>query len=182
MRGAALDALGAFENVPEVHTLAFQTAQNDSSYRVQASAVKTLARTASPSALDVVRSALITPSHRDVIRQAALEALALLDVPLREGLALGLEYSAINQPGEVRLAALRYLQRLAPGSRAALNRLIDLLEDDDVGVRRAAIDGLAAIDSERARAALQRRLATEPQPLLKAALEQAVRQAASSNQ
>jgi len=182
VRGAALDALGAFENVPEVHTLAFQTAQNDSSYRVQASAVKTLARTASPSALDVVRSALITPSHRDVIRQAALEALALLDVPLREGLALGLEYSAINQPGEVRLAALRYLQRLAPGSRAALNRLIDLLEDDDVGVRRATIDGLAVIDSERARAALQRRLATEPQPLLKAALEQAVRQTASSNQ
>ncbi|MCH8960255.1 MAG: HEAT repeat domain-containing protein [Bacteroidetes bacterium] len=182
VRGAALDALGAFENVPEVHTLAFQTAQNDSSYRVQASAVKTLARTASPSALDVVRSALITPSHRDVIRQAALEALALLDLPLREGLALGLEYSAINQPGEVRIAALGYLQTLTAGSRAALNRLIDLLEDDDVGVRRATIDGLAVIDSERARAALQRRLATEPQPLLKATLEQAVRQATSSNQ
>ncbi|MFB3131046.1 MAG: M1 family aminopeptidase, partial [Rhodothermales bacterium] len=182
VRVAVLDALGAFENVPEVHALAFQTAQHDPSYRVQAAAVKTLARTASPTALDVVRSALITPSHRDVIRQAALEALALLDVPLREGLALGLEYSAINQPGEVRLAALRYLQRLAPGSRAALNRLIDLLEDDDVGVRRATIDGLAVIDSERARAALQRRLATEPQPLLKATLEQAVRQATSSNQ
>ena len=166
----------------EAHALAFQTAQNDPSYRVQAAAVKTLARTASPTALDVVRSALITPSHRDVIRQAAFEALALLDVPLRDGLALGLEYSEINQPGEVRVAAMGYLQTLAPDSRAALNRLIDLLEDDDVGVRRAAIDGLAAVGIARARAALERRRATEPQPLLKTVLEQALRPAASSNE
>lgn len=182
VRVAVLDALGAFEGMPEVHPLAFQTAQHDSSYRVQAAAVKTLARTASPSALDVVRSALITPSHRDVIRQAAFEALAVLDVPAREGLALGLDYSDSDQPAEVRQAALGYLQTLAPDSRAALNRIIDLLDDDDVAVRRAAIDGLAALDSERARAALERRLATEPEPLLKAALEKALRQTVSSNE
>ena len=172
-RAAALAALGVFEGAPAVHTLAFQIAQNDSSYRVQAAAVKTLARAASPSALDVVRSALITPSHREVIRRAAFEALALLDVPLRDGLALGLEYSQVDQPGEVRQAALRYLQTLAPDSRAALDRLIDSLEDDDVAVRRAAIHSLAALDSERARAALQRRLSSEPQPLLRVLLEQA---------
>ncbi len=103
-------------------------------------------------------------------------------MPSRECLALGLEYSEINQPGEVRVAAIGYLQTLGPDSRAALNRLIDLLEDDDVGVRRAAIDGLAAVGTARARAALERRRATEPQPLLKTVLEQALRLAASSNE
>lgn len=176
VRSAVLDALGAYENVPEVHHLAFQAAQNDPSYCVQAAAVKTLARTNSPAALSVVQSALITPSHREVIRQAAFEALPLLDVPPREGLALGLEYSQTNQPGEVRVAALRYLQTLAPDARTALNRLIDLLDDDDDTLRRAAIESLAALDTERAWAALEQRRAVEPQPPLKALLEKALTQ------
>ncbi len=82
----------------------------------------------------------------------------------------------------MRVAAIGYLQTLAPDSRSALNRLIDLLQDDDVDVRRAAIESLAAVGTARARAALERRRTTEPLPLLKTALEQALRPAASSNE
>lgn len=176
VRVAALDALNAYENVAQVHDAAFQRAQQDPSYRVQAAAVKTLAHTGSPAALNVVRSALITPSHRDRIRQAAFEALALLDVPASEGIGLGLEYSKATHPSEVRAAATWYLRTLAPDTRAALNRLADLLADNDVHVRLAAINALGATGTERARALLNERLATEPQPLLHDALTRAARQ------
>ena len=161
--------------------MAFTTAQNDASYLVQATAVKTLARTAAPAALDVVRSALITPSHREVIRRAAFEALPLLDVPAREAVDLGLEYSAAGQPAAVRIAAIVYLQPLADEARTALNRLIALLEDEDRRIRRAAIESLGLVDAERARAALEQHQTTEPEPLLQAALNRILHRDAATN-
>lgn len=181
VRTATLDALSVYENAPDVHDLAFETAQNDPSYLVQATAVKTLARTAAPTALDVVRSALITPSHREVIRRAAFEALPLLDLPAREAVAFGLEYSTADQPAAVRIAAIVYLQSLAAEARTALNRLIALLEDEDIRVRRAAIESLGLVASERARTALEQHQASEPQPLLQATLNRMLRQGTATN-
>ena len=181
VRAATLDALRAYKNAPDVHNLAFETAQNDPSYIVQAAAVKTLARTAAPTALAVVRSALITPSHREVIRRAAFEALPLLDLPAREAVPLGLEYSDAAQPAAVRIAAMVYLQPLAAESRAALTRLIALLKDEDIRVRRAAIENLGLVDTERALTALKQHQPTESQPLLQAVLRRVLRQDAATN-
>ncbi len=175
VRAAVLDALASYENEPDVHELAFQTAQNDRSYHVQAAAVKTLARTAAPTALDVVRSALITPSHRDIIRRAAFEALPLLDLPAREGVALGLKHSTADQPTGVRLAAIDYLHIYAPESRAALNRLIESLDDEDARVRAAAIESLSLVATEQALKALRAHQPAEPQPRLQEAVRRALR-------
>ena len=181
VRTAILSALSVYENEPDVHVLAFETAQNDPSYLVQAAAVRTLARTAAPTALDVARSALITPSHREVIRRAAFEVLPLLDLPEREAVALGLTYSAADQPAAVRIAAIGYLQPQAAGTRAALNRLIALLEDEDMRVRRAAIESLGLVATDRALAALRDHQKIEPQPLLQALLNRVLRQRAAAN-
>ena len=181
VRTAVLNALGVYENIEPVQDLAFQAAQNDPSYTVQAEAVKTLARTASPIALDVARSALITPSHRDIIRRAAFEVLPLLDIPLREGVALGLEYSASTQPSMVRRAAIHYLHTLAPDTREALNRLIALLNDDDINVRRAAIESLGLVGSDHALEALKQHQAIELQPALQATLNQILHQHTTPN-
>lgn len=175
VRAAVLDALGAYAGAPEVEALAFRAAQQDRSYRVQAAAVRALARTGSPDAPGVARSALVTPSHREVIRQAAFEALALLEVPAREGVDLALPYTAAGQPSEVRAAAAGYLATLAAEARPALDRLVELVGDDDLRVRGAAIAALGAVGTPRARTALEARLAEEPQPLLQAAIEQALR-------
>ena len=180
VRAATLDALSVYENA-DVQDLAFEAAQNDPSYLVQATAVKTLARTAAPTALDVVRSALITPSHREVIRRAAFEALPLLDLPARDAVALGLEYSTADQPASVRIAAIHYVQSLAGEARTALNRLIALLDDEDIRVRRAAIESLGLVGSEQARTALKQHQPTEPEPLLQALLNQVLRQGAATN-
>ncbi len=175
VRAAVLDALGAYAGAPEVEALAFRAAQQDRSYRVQAAAVRALAHTGSPDAPGVARSALVTPSHREVIRQAAFEALALLEVPAREGVDLALPYTAAGQPSEVRAAAAGYLATLAAEARTALDRLVELVGDDDLRVRGAAIAALGAVGTPRARTALEARLAEEPQPLLQAAIEQALR-------
>jgi HEAT repeat protein len=139
---------------------------------VQAAAVKTLARTSFPGAYDVIRSALITPSHRDVIRQAAFEALPFVNLAAGDGLALALQYTPTDQSTEVRVATIGYLQTIANDSRAALEHLIFLLTDEDIRVRGAAISSLASVALPRARTALQKHLDVEVQPSLRLAIEQ----------
>lgn len=174
VRRAVLRALSRFEGSAAVADAAFQAAQNDRSYYVQAEAVRTLARIGAPDARDVVRSALVTPSFREVIRTAAFNALVLLDVPTDEALRYGLDYSASSQPEEVRAAALGYLATFAEDETRAFDRLREALSDPSYRVRRAALDALAGLSSEAAQEALAARLAAEPDARLRLAIEQAL--------
>jgi aminopeptidase N len=174
VRRALLTALGDVTGSQAVADLAFRAAQNDASYYVQAEAVRTLARIGAARAEDVARSALVTPSFREVIRQAAFEALALLDLPDDEALDLGLTYSAPEQPAAVRAAALGYLAARSGDTSRARQRLIDALDAEPYRVRRAAIRALGTIDDEAAHAALRARRTEEPQPRLQQAIDAAL--------
>lgn len=172
-RAALLEALAAYPG-PEVHALAVDRAQLDESYAVQAAAVSLLARTEAPTALDVVRSALITPSHREIIRRSALGALAHLDLPSNDALDLALPYASSSHPAAVRAAAVAFLSTLAPRERRALDRIARSLEDPEASVRRAAIRALAAVGTPAARAALAARRDAEPVPLLRSTIDAAL--------
>ena len=181
VRRAALDGLAAYPDDDAVAERALAPANTDPSARVQAAAVRTLARLGAPNALDVVRSALVTPSHRDVIRRAALEALPGLPMPPREALSVALTYSAEDRPARVRAAAVALLAHLAPERRRARRRLFRLLADPHPRVRRAALDAVAAMGTPEAREALERRLAEEPEPRLARRIRQALRRLAAAS-
>ena len=169
-RAVLLDALAAYPG-SAVHALAMDRAQHDESYAVQAAAVSLLARTNAPTALDVVRSALITPSHREIIRRTALGALTHLDLPSGDALDLALPYASSTHPAAVRAAAVAFLSTLAPRERRALDRIARSLEDPEASVRRAAIRALAAVGTPAARAALAARRDAEPVPLLRSTID-----------
>lgn len=154
VRIAALNALGRYEGSTEATRCARQRAQSDRSYQVQAAAVRALADLKAPGAVDIVRSALVTPSHGDVIRQAALAVVDSLALPLRERLDLLLEHSEASHAIPVRTQAMAGLAH-HPDDRRALSRLIALLDDPSVTIRTAAIRSLAATGSDRAQTALQ---------------------------
>ncbi|GIV58943.1 MAG: hypothetical protein KatS3mg043_0032 [Rhodothermaceae bacterium] len=179
VRAAALDGLGAFAGSEVVARRAVEIANTDRSYRVQAAAVRALARIGAPQALDVIRSALITPSHRDVIRQAALTGLARLDLPARTALDLALPYTEATHPAPVRIATLPLLHALAGTQPRARERLWALLDDPDPRVRRASLQTLLA-DGPADRARLERRLAEEPDPDLRFLLRRALERHAPS--
>ncbi|HEX7072234.1 MAG TPA: HEAT repeat domain-containing protein, partial [Rhodothermales bacterium] len=168
---AALSDLGGSQSVAD---RLFELAQNDPSYRVQSQAVVALARIGAPTAVDVFRSALITPSFREYVRRAAFQALTYLELPANEEYRIANEHSRPGQPTEVRSAAIRHLGVLAADQRRALDRLIALANDATYDVRRAVIAALETVEDPRAVEALEARLTEEPEPKLRELLRETV--------
>ena len=135
---AVLQALADFEDTSELIILALDAAQSSNSYIVQAEAVKTLAKIDAPDAYTIIQSALITPSHKEVIRKAALESLFYLNISTRDRIAIAREYSSSTHATEVRLAAVDVLKNLAGfGNKQSRNILKSLLRDSEFVVREA---------------------------------------------
>ena len=146
---AVLAALSDFEDTSDLTILAMEAAQNSESYVVQAEAVKTLAKINGPDAFSIIQSALITDSHRDIIRQAALESLFLLNISTRERIAIARDHSSSKHATEVRLAAINVLQTLAGyGNKQSRNLLNALLEDEEYVIREAVLDAFLEIGIE----------------------------------
>ncbi len=78
VRHAVLASLNRALSSPALIALALRAAQTDADPSVQAEAVRALARMRAPEALQVARSALITPSRNEIIRIAGLDALGML--------------------------------------------------------------------------------------------------------
>lgn len=142
VRNAVFASLNETLSGPASIALALRAAQTDPDQSVQAEAVRALARMQAFEALQVARSALITPSRNEVIRIAGLDALGALhasvygnepeteeeaqaatdsEQPLREnippkilgeGLAEGLRFAARTYPLRLRSAARRLFLRI----------------------------------------------------------------------
>jgi HEAT repeat protein len=159
VRVAVLRSLWTYKT-PQAESLALRAAESDTDHEVQAAAVRTLGVLEAGSAPAVVRAALITPSTGDVIRIAALDALA--DRPRlapADALKAGLEYSGGEYPVTTRRAAARLLSTLASSNRNAMSRLVELLTDGPLTLRIAAAEELAGLG---AWSILEERLDTEP--------------------
>ncbi|MEZ4701403.1 MAG: M1 family aminopeptidase [Rhodothermales bacterium] len=141
-----LEGLSGRDQTADVTIMALETAETAMSYVLQASAVSVLARVKAPSAEGIVRSALITPSHRERVRLAGLGAIPIVGISTREGVQLATSYTAAHHPTELRLGALRLLTYYAGmGNKSALSALDGLTEDTSPLVRRAAILASGAV-------------------------------------
>ena len=150
-----LRSLEGFEDRSDLHIIAMEAAQSAESYLLQAQAVETLVRTEAPSAKDIVESALITPSHRDIVRQTAIKSLTYLKMSTQDRVRKVKALTEARHSTEVRIAAIQDLGELASlQNRTSLAALITLLDDKDPLIRRAAIQALGSTMSEGASEAL----------------------------
>jgi len=177
VRAAVIEALANYAESPEVPSFVLNAAETDQSPLVQAAAVVSLARMGTPSASNIARSALITPSYRDIVRRAGFDALSLLEIPDRERIEHGTEYSGRSYSEEVRITAIGHLAPFASSNSRVRNLLISYLDEQNDRVREAAIRALSGTTHRTARRALQRCLDREIRPhlldLLKRALSTA---------
>ena len=149
VRNAVLASLNQTLSSPALIALALRAAQTDTDQSVQAEAVRALAKMQAPEALQVARSALITPSRNEIIRIAGLDALGTLHASahgnepeteeeaqaatdtvqtlqenispemLGEALTEGLHFAAMTYPLRLRSAAKRLFLRIRQNEPAA---------------------------------------------------------------
>lgn len=159
------NALASLRESDRAAEFALRAAQNERSYYVQAEAVRLLAALEAPNALDVARSALVTPSHDDVVRASGLDALAQLHgLAPKEALEAALHYSEPGGTTRLRLAAVDLLGRLAGEQRRAFDRLIELTTSENIAVAIAAAEGIRRIGNEDA---VRARLENEMRPFVR---------------
>jgi HEAT repeat protein len=75
---------------------------------------------------------------------------------------VALEHAPGGRPSNVRVAAIGALRDLGRGQRVVASRLVELLEDPDPRVRRAAAGALGSLGEARTRGRLRESLGLEP--------------------
>jgi HEAT repeat protein len=101
-------------------------------------------------AIPVFVTAIATDSHADIIRVGAIDGLASSRFPDALDQCIGL--TTPNHSNEARRAAIAAIPALASASpERAFNILSALMNDDDYGTRRAAVEAILKLDDPRAR-------------------------------
>ena len=149
IRQVVLEGLARRSDVANATIMALETAETASSYALQATAVSVLAAVKAPSAENIIRSALITPSHAEQVRLAGLSAIPYVGISTREGVQLASSYTSANQPAELRLGAIRLLAYYAQlGNKMAATAITSLVDDPSPLIRTAARAAAEALSGE----------------------------------
>ncbi|HAB10530.1 MAG TPA: hypothetical protein DCE47_02440, partial [Planctomycetaceae bacterium] len=147
VRSAAATALGAFgKNDAVADVLEAAWSEGDRSYKVEAAVLKSLARIRKPP-LKMLEDALGRDSHREVIRQAALTALARRKEP--RAIEILLEWTGADRPRRCRMAAIAGLgQRVTrvatpeEETGKVVKRLTGLLQAPGPRIRAVALQAM----------------------------------------
>ena len=135
VRSAAVSQLGGYRD--ETAIAALREALKDSSYRVAAAAIRSLAKADSAHALPTLLSSIEVPSYRNVIASSALRSLAALDTVL--AVDTSLVRGRNGQPQELRFAALGILARYGRGRNDVLRLLESIAGERESFIRSSAI-------------------------------------------
>ncbi|HMN40006.1 MAG TPA: M1 family aminopeptidase [Phycisphaerales bacterium] len=129
----------------------------EQSYAVRAAAVRALGTLGAIAERPTILKALNTDSHRDQIRQGAIQALADLDTP--DSLSLVLMRTAPDNSSFVRAAATAALADLAHHDPdRVFSRLASLLDDREPRTAQAAGTALSEIGGQKVRVLFEGRL------------------------
>ena len=156
-RRVIVRALAALREDVPVHAPLMKLWEREPGYLVRAEILRTLARRRAPDTLALCRRALRTDSHRDSIRTAALEALALLHD--EAGIDMALPYARPGHSRWVRAAAMKTLATLGQSfplhGHAIQDLLTAALREDDFFANLAAAEALGQLRRPDAIAALR---------------------------
>lgn len=177
VRTAVAGALGEFREDEAVARALREIPGSEPAYGTIAAAVLSLARIRAEEARAVALQALETPSYREQVRSAGLQALAELGDPsdaprLRE-------WTAYGKPPRSRTAAVDALVELDGEGRTreeTVATLLGLLDDPYIWVRDAAIRGLGKLHVEEAIPALRRASNVEPDSRLRRQARRSLRE------
>jgi aminopeptidase N len=155
VRSKAAAALGGARGDAESIVALRERFESDSSPFVRAEALRALARVQAPDAAELARKALGADSPQEILRARALDALADLEHP--EATSIAIEWTRYGKPTDARIAAAAVLARIGEGSRAARERLVEMLEDRNFAARRAALAALRDLGDPTTAGALEAR-------------------------
>lgn len=148
---------------PEIDAHLARIAAEDDSDAVRAAAIEALGRRESAEALEPLLGLADRPSRRDAVSLAVLDALVACDDA--RGVDLALALAAYGGPDRTRASALRAAGRLAAHDPdRVVPLLVDLLDDPQASVRRAAGAALVSAGDPRGLDPLRRRAASHVHP------------------
>jgi len=172
VRRAIYEALGSYPS-HRVQEAIRQTYETEKSWLVEAEAIRALGRQKDPALLATLKEHLKRESWNDVIRNAALDAIGILQVA--DSAPILKEYSRYGHTPGARMTAIRRLAMLGRGRDDIQNHLVDLLDDTYLLVRLAVVRALGAIADERAVEPLMKLTAGDLDGRLKRTAEEAIR-------
>ncbi len=141
VREPAVVQLGSFKSEPELAPRLTAVYRDDSSFRVRAAALESLARLRAQNAFEVLTGAVSVDSPRELIRKAAFAGLGYLDD--ERAVPLVLEWSAAGKPLDARPSAIEALGFLGRQDKDVEAQLIAYVAEPYPSVRTAALESLA---------------------------------------
>lgn len=171
VRTSAITGLSRF-STPDVADSILQSSSRDSSLLVLCACIRTLAAVDSVRGFDLAVRYVGMKSYRDIVRRTALDVM--LDGSDSRSIPFAITYSAVSNPGDIRRLSMRILGRFSKTSPEAKDRLIALVNDGVVSVRKAAVEGLASSGNQEVTPVLQGRKLVENDEGVKKAIDQAL--------
>jgi len=166
----AINSLASFKDA-SLSDLLEKIYDSQTNYFVRAAAVRTLAAVAPGDAGSVIRKALEEDSYGEVIRSAALRALAKVDSS--KALDEAMEMARYGEPQTLRLLSMREISRLAPDNEA-MRILTSYLTDPYIWARLTAMYSLGRVGDKSVIPLLQEREKLETDGRLKDAARRAI--------
>lgn len=171
-RKKVLWALGFFsEDVRVAEAMRKQFVAESNAY-VAAQVPEALARKRGSKTGEFLLEAIEKDSDGDVIRAAAIAALAEIDHP--QAAMLALRFARPGHSQAARSAALRALAKRGKGKKEAIDLFLATLEDANASLRSVAVEALGEAGSSAQLPSLIARHAKEPFPPVRRAIEKAI--------
>ncbi len=146
--------------------------RKEPSYFVEAEGVRVLTALRHPRAKTVIEETLKKESWNDVLRQAAVEAMAISRS--ENWIPTLLSYTKPGHHQRLRMAALRSLMSFRPASETVKNRLLELASDGFLLMQTAAVRALQELGDERAVPTLKKLTTGDRDGRLKRLAEEAI--------
>jgi aminopeptidase N len=160
---AVVEAVGEFRR-PSVYEALRPLMNGKHSYLVEAAATRALGGSGAPNASEPLRKALNTRSWAEVVASAAVDAIAdetRVSGKTDDAVELLKQYTAYGKATRLRRRAVLALGRIGTGA-AIREHLEHLLDDPHPHFREDVASALRTLGDKRARGALNRRAAVEP--------------------
>jgi aminopeptidase N len=140
VRNHVATALANFKGDVAIAAKLDSLARDDSSYRVRGSALQSLGRLKTPTALGTLQAAVAGDSPDHLLRDAALRSFGFLGDD--KAVPLLLQWSAPGHPNESRQAAISSLARLEKDNKDVTKQIVAYLNESEFPIRMSAIFAL----------------------------------------
>ncbi|HKI47295.1 MAG TPA: M1 family metallopeptidase [Balneolales bacterium] len=156
---SAVHALGFFTG-HDVSRLLADTYRNDKNYFVRAAVVTSIAKVEGRKAMSVINEAMKATSYANVIRQAALRSLVIVNPS--KGWEAARQWLTYGRPQDIRVEAVHLLVNSGVNKKETHSLLLSYLNDPYIWVRNAAIQELGHVGTTADIPILKKQMKEEP--------------------